>query len=204
MTPARSSTFSALSRSLLLALACLCPSLVTASLEPLADAVVTDFELSDLGDRRHRLADYRGKVVLVNFWASWCPPCIHEMPELKQLKRALADRPFEILAVNAGEKKYKVRKFVKLISLDLPVLLDSNNHTFNAWDVKTLPTSFLVDAEGKLRYRVQGNPGWNHAHTMQLIETLLGEQSTHNGRRSQSPSAGLNPVQTDADAAIDQ
>jgi thiol-disulfide isomerase/thioredoxin len=134
-----------------------------------------DFSLPDLTDKPHSLPDYRGKVVLVNFWASWCPPCIYEMPELTRLKTHLADKPFEILAINVGEKKYKVRKFTKVINFDLPVLLDTANETFNDWGVKTLPTSFLVDASGQIRYQVRGNPGWENETTLSLIETLINE-----------------------------
>lgn len=132
-------------------------------------------QLQDMQDRTHTLADYRGKVVLVNFWASWCPPCIYEMPGLVRLQEKLADRPFEILAVNVGEKKYKVWKFLKLIDFDLPVLLDVSSEAFEAWGVLTMPTTFLVDAAGRIRYRVSGDPGWDTPDTMAVVEKLLAE-----------------------------
>jgi thiol-disulfide isomerase/thioredoxin len=137
----------------------------------------TDAQLSlrDLTDREHSLSDYRGKVVLVNFWASWCPPCIYEMPMLVRLKQQLADRPFVILALNVGEKKYRVRKFVKLINFDPQVLLDTSSDTFNQWGVKTLPTSFLLGADGRIRYKVRGDPGWTDKNTLALIEKLLSD-----------------------------
>ena len=138
------------------------------------------FKLSDIKDREHSLADYRGKVVLVNFWASWCPPCIYEMPELTRLKTQLADQPFEILALNVGEKKYKVRKFVKLINFTLPVLLDTSKDTFDDWDIKTLPTSLLIDADGNIRYRVRGDPGWNEEDSIRIIEQLISEHTKKN------------------------
>jgi thiol-disulfide isomerase/thioredoxin len=136
------------------------------------------FTLTDLKDQRHTLLDYSGKVVLINFWASWCPPCIYEMPELTRLKKQLSDQPFEILALNVGEKKYKVRKFAKLINFHLPVLLDTSKETFDDWDIKTLPTSFLIDAEGKIRYRVRGNPGWEEDDTIKIIKQLITEHTT--------------------------
>lgn len=131
------------------------------------------FTLTDLLGNKHTLPDYRGKVVLVNFWASWCPPCIYELPELLRLKEHFADRPFEIVTINVGEKKYKVRKFIKLINFDLPVLLDTSSETFNRWGVKTLPTSFLIDSDGKTRYRIRGNPGWDNDETLSIIEGML-------------------------------
>jgi len=140
-----------------------------------AENRLDEFSLPDFQDNKHKLSDYRGKVVLVNFWASWCPPCIYEMPELTNLKKHFADQPFEIIALNVGEKKYRVRKFVKLINFDLPVLLDTSSETFNSWGVKTLPTSFLLDANGQVRYRVRGNPGWENEQTKTMIEKLIAE-----------------------------
>ena len=133
------------------------------------------FSLPDQKGKIHSLPDYEGRVVLVNFWASWCPPCIYEMPELTRLQQQLSDRPFEILAINVGEKKYKVLKFTKLVNFELPVLLDTRNETFDLWGVKTLPTSFLIDANGKVRYWVVGNPGWEQEQTVSTIEKLIAE-----------------------------
>lgn len=133
------------------------------------------FSLQDLTDREQSLIEYRGKVVLVNFWASWCPPCIYEMPVLMRLQKRLADRPFEILALNVGEKKYRVRKFTKLINFDLPVLLDTSSDTFEQWGVETLPTSFLIGVDGRVRYRVRGDPDWDDENTIAIIEKLLSE-----------------------------
>jgi len=94
-------------------------AVISAELESFSEEHRLDFSLPDFGDKAHSLADYRGKVLLVNFWASWCPPCIYEMPELTRLKQQLADKPFEIIAINVGEQKYKVRKFIKLVNFDL-------------------------------------------------------------------------------------
>ena len=137
---------------------------------------IAAFALSDLQGQQHKLEDYRGQVVLVNFWASWCPPCIQEMPVLERLKQMLNEQPFEILAVNVGEQKYKVWKFVKLISFGLPVLLDTRKDTFNSWGVSVLPTSFLMDKQGRIRYRVQGDIEWENEDVVALIETLINEE----------------------------
>jgi len=163
----------------ILMLACLVSSVSVygTQLEPYTDAATAKFTLFDINGQKHSLSNYKGKVVLVNFWASWCPPCIYEMPELTRLKKQLSDRPFEILALNVGEKKYRVRKFAKLINFNLPVLLDTSKDTFDAWNVKTLPTSFLIDAESNIRYRVRGNPGWEEKETITIIEQLISEQS---------------------------
>ena len=138
----------------------------------------TAFNLPDLKDQMHSLEDYRGKVVLVNFWASWCPPCIQEMPELERLKETFASESFEILAVNVGEQKFRVWKFVKLLDFDLPVLLDTRKQLFEAWDMTVLPTSFLLDGNGRIRYWVQSTPQWDSEETLSLIRELLQEQET--------------------------
>jgi thiol-disulfide isomerase/thioredoxin len=134
------------------------------------------FDLPDIQGQQHSLDAYRGRVVLVNFWASWCPPCIQEMPLLETLKQKLAEQPFEILAINVGEQKYRVWKFVKLISFGLPVLLDTRKDTFNSWGVSVLPTSFLLDRQGRVRYRVQGDAGWDSDRVIALIEALINEE----------------------------
>jgi peroxiredoxin len=102
------------------------------------------------------------------------------MPELTKLKQQFAGQPFEVIALNVGEKRYRVRKFAKLINFKLPVLLDTSNETFNSWGVKTLPTSFLLDANGNIRYRVRGNPGWDLKETTSIIEKLIAETTLTN------------------------
>lgn len=148
-------------------------------LEQYTGNISTEFTLTDINNQTHSLSDYKGKVVLVNFWASWCPPCIYEMPKLQKLKTHFADRPFEVLTINVGEKKYKVRKFSKIINLDLPVLLDTTSNIFKNWGLKTLPTSFLIDSDGQVRYQVRGDPGWENKETIALIKNILLEQENN-------------------------
>lgn len=136
-----------------------------------------NFTLPDLNDNKHTLPDYQGKVILINFWASWCAPCVYEMPALKNLKQHFSDQPFEILALNVGENKYKVAKFTKLINFNLPVLLDSESNTFKDWGGDILPTSFLLDANGNVRYRIRGNPGWENDDSRSLITKLIADSA---------------------------
>jgi thiol-disulfide isomerase/thioredoxin len=141
-----------------------------------ADSLKMNFSLADLKGTTRTLDDFRGKVVAVNFWASWCPPCIKEMPSMQRLQTKLDDGSFVMLPVNVGEKKYKVWKFVKLIDFTLPVLLDTDSKTFNAWDASVLPTSFLLDKEGRVRYRVQGDLEWDSEEVVAVIEELINEE----------------------------
>lgn len=187
--PARTSTLNihALLLGLLLPFTAIC-----GEIQPFDGQIDAQFSLPDLTDRQHSLSDYSGKVVLINFWASWCPPCIYELPELKRLQKRLGDRPFEIISLNVGEKKYKVRRFVKLVNFDLPVLLDTSNDTFNRWGVKTLPTSFLVGADGRIRYRVRGDPGWDNQSTLDVLEQLLSESAQSQAEQTTNTGNNVN------------
>jgi len=162
------------SLTILMLICFLAPSFVYGTpLSSYTNDINTDFTLTDFNGQTHSLHDYKGKVVLINFWASWCPPCIYEMPELQKLKKHFSNRPFEVLTINVGEKKYRVRKFSKIISLDLPVLLDTQRKIFQQWNIQTLPSSFLVDKNGQIRYAVQGNPGWDNKDNLSIIEKLI-------------------------------
>jgi len=141
-----------------------------------ADPGTAVFDLPDLKGNVHTLDEYRGRVVLVNFWASWCPPCIQEMPALERLQQVMDEQPFDILAINVGEQKYRVWKFVKLVNFNLPVLLDERKNTFNEWGLSVLPTSFLFDRKGNIRYRVVGDVEWDSKEVIALVEALINEE----------------------------
>ena len=156
------------------------PAIFSTELEPYRAEGSARFSLTDLKGKTHTLADYRGKVVLVNFWASWCTPCVLEMPELTQLKQHMLSLPFarqsfEILAINVGERENRVKHFAKRTNFNLPVLLDISSKVFKEWNIEIMPTSFLIDANGSVRYHVQGNPGWDNEQILSLIEQLIKE-----------------------------
>ena len=144
------------------------------SLEPYPNAsAAPEFELRDLDNQLHRLSDYRGKVVLVNFWASWCIPCVMEMPGMQRLADTLKNQPFEILAVNISDTKNQIREFIKRMDLRLIILMDGNGETFKAWQGKVLPASFLLDRSGRIRYQVIGPLEWDSDEAGKIIEELL-------------------------------
>jgi len=144
------------------------------SLDPYPDAgTAPEFALVDLDDKRHRLSEYRGKVVLVNFWASWCVPCLREMPGMQRMADSLRDRPFEILAINVAEQQHRAQEFLNSMGISFTVLLDSDGSTLKAWQGRGLPTSFLIDAEGRIRYRVVGPIDWDSDEVLATIDKLL-------------------------------
>jgi cytochrome c biogenesis protein CcmG, thiol:disulfide interchange protein DsbE len=128
--------------------------------------------LRDLSGRTHTLADHRGTVLLINFWATWCEPCREEMPSMRTLRERLAGR-FEILAINYGEAPSRVREFLERERLDFVALLDPNQDAARAWRVRVLPGSFLVDAEGRVRYSVIGEVDWTSEAAVRTVRSLL-------------------------------
>lgn len=132
--------------------------------------------LPGLDGKAHDLAALRGKVVLVNFWASWCPPCVHEMPSMQQLWSDWKGRGFEILAVNLGEKEGAMRDFVARHRLGFPILLDPARAAAKAWRIYAYPTSFLIDRQGRVRLAVAGGLDWNEPSVRASIRALLDEK----------------------------
>lgn len=140
------------------------------------DSPAPALSLADLGGRQHNLSAYQGKVVLVNFWATWCSPCLIEMPGMQRLKSHMKDRPFAILAVNVEEDKTTVWRFKNLLKVDFPALLDLAGNARDAWQVDFYPSSFLVDSEGNIRYTAYGMIDWDSDETRRLIEKLMPDQ----------------------------
>ena len=129
--------------------------------------------LKDMEGRTHELTDYRGKVVLVNFWATWCEPCRQEMPSMQRLSEKLAGKPFVVLAVNVDEPESRVRNFLNQTRFDLPVLLDVNKAATRQWGARLLPVTFIVGRDGRVRYRVLGDMDWSSTKAVSVISELL-------------------------------
>jgi peroxiredoxin len=128
------------------------------------------------------LAQLRGKVVLVNFWATWCAPCVEEMPALARLRARLAPRGFEVLAVNQGEMPARVTAFVERTGLDLAILLDREKSVAKEWKVRALPTTFVVDAKGRIRLYAEGELDTGPALEAALAPLLPRERPTNASR----------------------
>ncbi len=129
--------------------------------------------LPDLTGQPHDLTQWRGKVILLNFWASWCPPCVHEIPSMVALKNALKDKPFEIVAVNLGETREEIDAFLQRHPVNFPILRDESGETAKRWRVSAYPTSFIIDSEGVIRYGLAGGHDWQTPETVETIRTLI-------------------------------
>lgn len=133
--------------------------------------------LRDLDGKLHELAKLRGKVVLVNFWATWCPPCRREMPSMERLSKALAKEPFVVLAVDVGESIDTIEAFTSQLDVgpSFPILLDADSRAMSAWKVGGLPTTFLVDKKGRLVASAIGGREFDHPEMVKAIRKLTRE-----------------------------
>ncbi len=110
-----------------------------------------DFVLNNLEGKPIRLSDFRGKTVFLNFWATWCPPCRAEMPDIERVYQEYTDKDVVVLAVNQREDPETVKRFMESLNLSLPVLLDSSGEVGRRYRVSGIPTSFFVDPKGVIR-----------------------------------------------------
>ena len=146
-----------------------------AELKPWSGGATPALELEDLGGKVHRLDDYRGKVVLVNFWATWCEPCRAEMPSIDGLRSALDGQPFQVLAVNLAEPLSRIEKFAGTMPLHFPLLRDRDGAVAKAWRARLLPASFLIGRDGRIRYVAYGEMDWTSEPVRSVVDQLLKE-----------------------------
>jgi thiol-disulfide isomerase/thioredoxin len=149
--------------------------------------------LIDLAGKRHSLEEYRGRVVLVNFFGTWCPPCLQEMPSLLVLAAALEDQPFTVLAVDVGDSPARLRQVFGEQRAAFTILLDATQAAARSWRAQAFPTSFVLDPEGRIRYSVEGPVEWDDLKVAAQIVALLPkgpspavDSDAGNGKESQS------------------
>ncbi len=123
---------------------------------PFVGGPAPSFELRNLQGAAVKLSDLKGSTVVLNFWATWCVPCIKEMPELQKAHRSLKDKGIKILAVNFGERETKVQEFVEEYKLDFPVLLDTFGTVAEEYKVIKLPVTYFITPQGIVRDEVVG------------------------------------------------
>ena len=149
--------------------------LYAAELMEYEGAALPDFSLTDMQGKSHKLGDYRGKVVMVNFWATYCGPCIKEMPSMQRLKEKLSDRPFAILAIDMAEERETVEAFLQKhdIQVNFPILLDPEGGVVESWMITAVPTTFIIDPQGEIRYALFGGIEWDKPDVIETISGLF-------------------------------
>jgi len=153
--------------------ACCAAAAAGGELKPWSGGATPPLALRDLQGKEHKLADYRGKVVVLNFWATWCDPCREEMPSMQRLQDRLAGQPFAILAIDYGEGAPRINDFLKKVPVRFTVLLDRDTSAATAWKVKVLPTTLVLDPQQRIRYSVVGDLEWDSQSVEDTIKKLL-------------------------------
>ena len=133
-----------------------------------------NFRLRDLNGQMVSLSDLRGKVVLLNFWATWCGPCRVEMPAMEELYRTFSRNDFEILAVSTDAQGVSVtRPFQQENHLTFPILHDADYRVGLTYGARSLPMTFMVDRQGIVRHQIFGARDWAAAEAHQLVQMLM-------------------------------
>jgi thiol-disulfide isomerase/thioredoxin len=149
---------------------------------PWQGAETPPLALKDLRGGVVSLSDFRGKVVIINFWATWCEPCLNEMPSLQRLRERIngrfSSRPLEVLAVNLAESPFKVAEFTKKAGVTFPVLLDPDETAKSAWKVSFVPATFIISAEGTVRYVYFGEADWASDEVVECVAFIVANPKT--------------------------
>ena len=135
-----------------------------------------ELALLNIQGERRDLEDYKGSVLLVNFWATWCPPCVKELPSIAKARELLSDEPFDVLVINVGEDKTQIEDFLRTRLggvLNLEVLVDDNLVAVKDWKVRALPTTYIVDHTGQVVYSAMGERDFSEAVVIDKIRELI-------------------------------
>ncbi|MCP4186017.1 MAG: TlpA family protein disulfide reductase, partial [Gammaproteobacteria bacterium] len=140
------------------------------NLKPYTGKVTTPpLKLMDLQGNTHDLNDYKGQIVLLQFWATYCPPCRKEMPSMNRMIEKMEGTAFKILAVDMGESKAEVRLFIDEVKPEFTILMDESGKSIADWQVFAAPSNFIIGPEGKIRYTLFGGVEWD---SDEMIDTL--------------------------------
>lgn len=138
------------------------------------DVELPTFELADLNEESWTAETITGQPYIVNFWATWCAPCVHELPAMNRAAEQLVDEGVGMVAINIGEGARAVQAFMQQVPIDFPVLLGTST-TFPNWNVKGLPTTYIVSAEGKIIASAVGPREWDDPEFIDYMLSLRAE-----------------------------
>ncbi len=140
-----------------------------------------DFALKDMTGRKTRLSDFRGKLVFLNFWATWCPPCRDEMPSMERLHQLMKGRPFKMLAVSLDTDAETANRYIQENGFTFTTLVDQQQKAASLYNTTGVPETFLIGSDGTLLLKVIGPDDWSHPENVAAIEELLPPSSPQKG-----------------------
>lgn len=147
--------------------------LAAASLPQIGQAA-PDFALKDTSGKKISLSNYKGRVIMINFWATWCPPCRYEMPSMETLFKEYNKKGFEILAISSDSQGEKiVRPFMEFYELSFIALMDTDGEVHSLYGVTSIPTTYIIDKQGNITHKIMGPRDWKDKNTKSMIEKLL-------------------------------
>lgn len=126
----------------------------------------------DLNGTSYTIKDLKGKPIILNFWASWCPPCRAEMPSMNRAWEKVKDEGILMLAVNVGEPPETISQFTEEVPIDFPIILDVDTQLSQAWGVRGMPTTYIIDAAGKVVYSAVGERPWDDDNILNAVRAL--------------------------------
>lgn len=132
----------------------------------------TDFTLSDISGNEVKLSDFRGKVILLNFWAQWCAPCIEEMPYIENLNTMVKENDIKIITINVGENKKSVKNYLENNNFTFISLLDGNKKVTTNYSVKSIPTTYIIDKDGYIVASKLGSHKWDSQGVVKILKEL--------------------------------
>jgi peroxiredoxin len=135
-------------------------------------AAARDVSARSLDGKTARLSDFRGKIVLLNFWATWCPPCREEMPALEKLWKAMKDKDFAIMGISGGESMSVVKRFVEIGGYTYPIYADTSNEAASAYGIRFIPTTYVIDKSGAVIAMKTGGAAYGGTDSLALFSAL--------------------------------
>lgn len=137
------------------------------------NTVPSAIDLQDSTGKKFHIDDYRGKVTIVNFWATWCPPCVEEIPSLNRLREQMQGQPFELITINYAQSAKTIQEFMQKVDVQFPVLIDPKGATAQKWNVIGFPSTFVIGPDGSIRYGVNAAIHWDNAEVISALKALL-------------------------------
>jgi thiol-disulfide isomerase/thioredoxin len=143
------------------------------TLTPMSENIrAPEFELQGPAGEPQRLLDHRGKPVILNFWATWCPPCRAEMPSMQRAHDTVANEGISVIAVNVGEDAETIARFLSETDVDFPIPMDLDSEVVQSYPVKGLPTTFVIDPEGRFAFSATGEREWDDPALLDQVRAL--------------------------------